>query len=340
MVPQSKTLVVGPAWVGDMVMAQTLFKVLKAHEPHRLIDVLAPPWTKPLLERMPEVHQAIESPFPSGAFELKKRYCFGKRLRSEAYDWAIVLPNAWKAALVPFFARIPRRTGWLGEYRYGLLNDIRSLDKEELPLIIQRFMALGLQKGAALPASRIFPRWGVTGACVQKTLDHLGLSRPSQPLLVLCPGAEFGPAKRWPEGYYAEVARAKLAEGWAVWLLGSPNDQAVAQAIGPAAGQACLDLIGKTTLNEAIDLMSLASAVVANDSGLMHVAAALDLPLVAVYGPTSPDFAPPLSDKAKVLRTGIACSPCSQRDCPLGHSKCMTELSPARVLQALNALSA
>ena len=338
-----KILIIGPAWVGDMVMAQSLFMTLRRLQPECVIDVLAPAWTAPLMERMPEVRRAVAAPFDHGKFDLGGRLRLGRDLAREKYDRAIVLPNSWKSALVPFFARIPRRTGWRGEMRFGLLNDVRMLDKPRFPLMIDRFNALAFDKGkissaSDFPAPHPAPRLSVTEASVDAARTKFGITDRA-PVLALCPGAEFGPSKRWPEDKFAEVAAQKLAAGWQVWLFGSAKDVPVCEAIRaslPSQAQArCTILAGRTSLAEAVDLLSCADAVVSNDSGLMHVAAALGRPLVAVYGSTSPSFTPPLTERKRIVRLGLDCSPCFKRECPLGHHDCMKKLPPAMMLDAL-----
>ncbi len=329
-----KILVVGPAWVGDMVLAQSLFKLLKQSHPGSTLDVLAPGWTVPLLTRMPEVDEAIAAPFAHGRLDLGARLRIGRQLRTRDYDRAIVLPNSLKSAIVPFAARARRRTGYVGELRYGLLNDARRLDKQKLPRTVDRFVALGIEPGAALPEISP-PRIRADMDKARMALVRLGRSMPAKPVLGLCPGAEYGPAKRWPAEYFADVAKAKIAEGWEVWLFGSDKDAPVTGAIQSMTEKRCLDLGGKTSLEEAIDLMSLATAVVTNDSGLMHVAAALDRQVIALYGSSDPRHTPPMSDQASVLYLGLACSPCFKRECPLKHLKCLRDLPPERVLVAL-----
>ncbi len=331
-----KILVVGPAWVGDMVMAQSLFKFLKQRDSQVTIDVLAPAWSLPLLERMPEVSSAIVMPLGHGQLELPKRYSLGKSLRSKNYSQAIVLPNSFKSALIPWFAKIPVRTGWSREMRCMILNDARRLDKKRYPLMIERFMALGMSPHESLPSEYPLPILQFSRESQEKVLAKYKLSYPEQPILALCPGAEFGPAKRWPEEHYAEVAKTKLKAGWGVWILGSAKDTPVAEKIMQLTEHRCVNLTGSTSLIEAVDLLSLASAVVSNDSGLMHIAAALEKPLVAVYGPTSATFTPPLHAEAKVLSLALACQPCFQRTCPLKHQRCMTDLKPEQVLQAIS----
>ncbi|WP_426415750.1 lipopolysaccharide heptosyltransferase II [Aestuariirhabdus sp. LZHN29] len=337
-----KILVIGPSWVGDMVMAQTLFMTLAEQYPGCVIDVLAPAWSRPLLERMPQVRCAIDMPLGHGALQLSVRRKLGLELREESYDWAITLPNSLKSALVATWARIPRRSGWRGEMRYGLLNDLRVLDKQRYPLMIERFIALGLDAGAAMPAVLPSPRLEIDPAQRELALDQLGLQVES-PILVLCPGAEFGEAKRWPEKSYAEVATEKLSQGWQVWILGSEKDRDGCERIRgelPVALQAeCKNLAGETALAQAVDLMSLASAVVSNDSGLMHIAAALHRPLAVVYGSTSAEFTPPLNSNHEVVSLALDCSPCFKRDCPLGHTHCLKQLPASRVLAALDRLA-
>lgn len=333
----NKILIVGPSWVGDMVMAQCLFKLIKTIHPNAVIDVLAPAWSLPLLQRMPEVSEAIIMPLGHGVWDLKTRYQLGKSLRSKQYTEAFLLPNSFKSALIPFFANIKKRTGWRGEMRYILLNDLRILDKKRYPLMIERFMALALPKNAELPAEYPIPALKISEETQEKALKKYGLSK-DKPILALCPGAEFGAAKRWPPEYYAEIAREKLKAGWQVWLFGSKNDISVTEQIRELTDGQSINLAGKTQLEEAIDLLELASMVVSNDSGLMHIASALQKPLIAVYGPTSTGFTPPLSKMAKTLSLSLECQPCFERTCPLKHERCMRELTPRMVLDAMTGL--
>ncbi|HDZ07935.1 lipopolysaccharide heptosyltransferase II [Pseudohongiella sp.] len=341
-----RILVVGPSWVGDMVMAQSLFMALKAQNPAVIIDVLASSWSRPLLARMPQVSQAIDLPFAHGELGLRRRYALGRELRNKHYDQTILLPNSFKSALVPWFARIPMRTGWRGEMRSWILNDSRVLAPTQLPLMVQRFLALALPASAELPAALPdpipVPQLQSDPDQVLAAMRAFELAR-SPSVLALCPGAEFGDAKQWPAAHYAAVASAHLDAGGQVWLFGSAKDREVtedivAQVAGPLR-HGCHNLAGRTSLAQAIDLLSVADAVVSNDSGLMHIAAALHRPVVAVYGSTSPEFTPPLTDRVELLSTDIECRPCFQRTCPLGHKRCLTELSPARVIGALQRLS-
>ncbi|MBD3736241.1 MAG: lipopolysaccharide heptosyltransferase II [Pseudomonas balearica] len=333
-------LIIGPSWVGDMVMAQTLFICLKHQHPSCNIDVLAPEWSRPILERMPEVRQALSFPVGHGVLDLATRRRVAQGLRGQ-YQQAILLPNSLKSALVPFLAGIPKRTGWKGEMRYGLLNDLRKLDKARYPLMIERFMALAFEPDAALPQPYPHPQLRIETHSRDQALARFGLSL-DRPVLALCPGAEFGESKRWPAAHFAEVAERKIREGWQVWLFGSKNDhpvgQDIVQRLIPGLREEVVNLAGETSLAEAIDLLSCADAVVSNDSGLMHVSAALGRPLVAVYGSTSPAFTPPLSDRVETVRLGLECSPCFDRACRFGHNNCMRELLPEQVVEALERL--
>lgn len=338
---QENILVIGPAWVGDMVMAQSLFMCLKEQHPDCRISVLAPEWTLPLLERMPEVENGISLQMGHGDLQLGKRRAFGKSLRGENFTAAIVLPNSFKSALIPFHANIPRRTAWKGEWRNLLLSDCRSLDKNAFPLMVQRFAALAYPASNDPPNQIPEPRLQSNPESVAEALATLGLGLEHR-ILAICPGAEFGVAKQWPAEHFAATCKTKIDEGWNVWIFGSQKDAEFAneilQLLGEDRIQQCVNLAGRTSLSQAIDLLSVAEAVISNDSGLMHIAAALDKPIVALYGSTSPDFTPPLSNKSKLLFTDIDCRPCFQRECPLEHKKCLTELEPSRAITAIEEL--
>ncbi|HCS28606.1 MAG TPA: lipopolysaccharide heptosyltransferase II [Spongiibacteraceae bacterium] len=341
-----RILIIGPSWVGDMVMAQTLFKVLRQQYPDCELDVLAPQWSLPLLDRMPEVRRGITMPLGHGQLQLGTRRRLGLELRKQGYDQAIVLPNSLKSALIPFFANIPQRTGWRGEMRYGLLNDVRVLDKQKYPLMVERFVALACEPGAVLPKPIPRPALQVTIENAQSIYADKVLvqASPEQKVLALCPGAEFGPAKRWPDKHYASLASTYLDRGWRVVLMGSAKDSEVAERIRrslpPTAHGDCINLCGKTSLGQAIDILSQVNAVVSNDSGLMHIAAALQRPMVVVYGSTSPGFTPPLAEIVATEQIPVDCGPCFKRECPLGHMKCLVDLEPRRVVASLDQLLA
>ena len=280
---------------------------------------------------MPEVSQAIALPFGHGDVKLGERRAFAKSLGR--YDQAIVLPNSFKSALIPWHAGIARRTGYRGEMRYALLNDVRRLDKHAVPLMAERFAALAQESGERLRRPLPEPRLRIDPAARSATVARFGLDT-SRPVAAFAPGAEYGPAKRWPVRHFVELGRALIERGDQVWLFGSANDREIAAEIAGALPGAT-NLAGATSLDEAIDLLSLASRVVTNDSGLMHIAAALDRPMAALFGSSSPEFTPPLSTHARVITLRLSCSPCFQRTCPLGHTNCLVQLEPARVLAEL-----
>ena len=327
-----RTLVVAPSWVGDAVLSHPLLVRLKEADPDGMIDVLGPPWALPVYRRMPQVSHVHALPFGHGDLRLGERRQFARTLPK--YERAVVLPNSFKSALVPWHAGIPLRTGWRGEMRFGLLNDVRVLDEGELPLIVERYAALAQPKDEALRRPLPNPRLEVDPASREATLAKHGVDM-GKPVAAFAPGAEYGPAKRWPPRHFAHLARDLSTRGYQVWLLGSKKDEPVTAEIQALSGGMCRDFAGKTSLDEAIDLMSVATRVVTNDSGLMHVAAALDRPTAAIFGSSSPAFTPPLSPKAKVISLRLSCSPCFARNCPLGHTNCLETLMPADVLAAI-----
>ena len=342
-------LIIGPSWVGDMMMSHSLYQQLKIQYPNCNIDVMAPNWCKPLLARMPEVRKAIEMPLGHGAFELGTRYRLGKSLR-EQYDMAIILPNSLKSAFVPFFAKIAHRRGWKGESRYILLNDLRA-NKKDYPMMVQRYVALAFEKDAVPKADDIpvlKPYLMVELAQQAETLKKFEKQTAllgERPIIGFCPGAEFGPAKRWPHYHYAKLAETLITQGYAVELFGSAKDEPVGEEIRQALPEElrefCVNLAGKTNLNEAVDLIANCTAVVTNDSGLMHIAAAVNRPLITLYGPTSPQYTPPLSDKATIIRLiegGLI--KVRKGDKEGGYHQSLIDITPEMALEKLEALLA
>jgi heptosyltransferase II len=323
-----KILILGPAWVGDMVLAQSLFKTLKSHHPNCIIDVAAPAWTLPLLDRMSEVSEKIALPFKHGELAFWQRIRFGKSLRNKGYTQAIILTNSFKSALLPWAAGIPKRTSFLGEMRYGLINDIRPLDNTKLKKTVERFVSLGISLGQPLPSILPIPSLITHQENGMACLNRLGIAKLPKYILGLCPGAEYGEAKRWPGEYYAEVARVAITKGWQVWLFGSDKDMPITSQINQLTQNQCIDFGGKTKLGEVIDLMALCDTIISNDSGLMHVAAALDKKLIAIFGSSDPYHTPPMQPNAVIEYLGLECSPCFQRTCPLGHLKCLKNIQP------------
>lgn len=338
-------LVIGPSWVGDMMMSHSLYQTLKQQYPDCQIDVLAPNWCKPLLARMPEVRNALTMPIGHGAFALVERFNIGKSLRNQ-YDMAIVLPNSLKSAFIPLFAKIAVRRGWKGESRYFFLNDLRT-NKKDFPMMVQRYVALGYEKSAVPNAADLeipTPYLQVNPNEVADTLKTFKKQTAlceGRPAIGFCPGAEFGPAKRYPHYHYAKLAEMLIAKGYAIRLFGSAKDVEVGEQIRsvlPLELQPyCANLAGQTSLNQAVDLISDCVAIVSNDSGLMHIAAAVNRPLVALYGPTSPEYTPPLSDKAVIIRLieGGLIKIRKGTDSEEGYHQSLIDIQPEMVLEKL-----
>jgi heptosyltransferase-2 len=328
------TLVVGPSWVGDMVMAQSLFKLLQSRYPERALDVLAPGWSLPVVARMPEVRTGLAAETNHGELSLARRRQIGHRLQGK-YDQAIVLPRSLKSALVPWFANIPQRTGFRGEMRYGLLNDIRPFDAAMLDQTVKRYLALGLRPGEQLPPVP-YPRLDTSAENQQSIIRRLGLDTDKS-LVSFMPGAEFGPAKCWPLEQFGELARLLTGAGKRIWILGSGKDRAAGDAIAASAkaGTGVLNLCGQTSLEEVIDVLALTEHAVSNDSGLLHVAAAVGVKVHAIYGSSTPDFTPPLTDNKDIHYLRLECSPCFKRECPLGHLNCLRKIDAAVVFSAI-----
>lgn len=333
-----RILVVGPSWVGDMVMAQSLFKTLKARRPGCRIGVVAPTWSRPILERMDEVDEVAGLEVGHGQFGLASRRQLARSLRGR-FDRAIVLPRSWKSALVPFLARIPRRTGFTGEQRYGLLNDRRVLDKATLDQTVKRFVALGLPREEADAGDFALPRPALRLDIDNLIEQRIALGLSSRPAIGMMPGAEYGPAKQWPLAYFHELARVLVGEGFEVRVLGGPGDVDAGEVIVAGVPHAH-NLCGRTRLADAVDLLGDCRQVVTNDSGLMHVAAAVGTRIQALFGSSSPAYTPPLTDLAEIHYLALECSPCFQRTCPLGHTNCLNQLAPERVLQSVLATTA
>ncbi|KOC87999.1 ADP-heptose--LPS heptosyltransferase RfaF [Winslowiella iniecta] len=343
-----KILVIGPSWVGDMMMSQSLYRTLKAIHPEAVIDVMAPAWCRPLLSRMPEVNEALAMPLGHGALAIGERRRLGKALRAKGYDRAYVLPGSFKSALVPFFAGISQRTGWRGEMRYGLLNDLRVLDKPAFPLMVERYVALAydqdrIRSARDLPQPLLWPQLQVSEE--EKVATAAAFSLPdTRPIIGFCPGAEFGPAKRWPHYHYAALAQQLIDQGYQVVLFGSAKDhetgEQIRQSLDASAQPFCRNLAGETQLEQAVILLAHCRAVVSNDSGLMHIAAALNRPLVALYGPSSPDFTPPLSQQARVIRLITGYHKVRKGDAEQGYHQSLIDIQPARVLAELENLLA
>lgn len=324
-----RTLVISPNWIGDAVMAQPLLHLLREREPETLIDVLTPAWVAPVWRAMCEVDTVLETRFVHGGLQLRERLACAAMLKQHGYAQAYVLPNTLKFALIPWLAGIPRRVGYRGEMRYGLINMMHRDDPAAPRPMVSFYAALAEApaREARVPSMLPRPALQVEAARAEEAAARAGL-QSGQMLIVFAPGAEFGPAKRWPAAHFAELAQTvwRSHPSAQVALLGSTRDKAVCDEIAALAPGVC-NLAGVTALSEAIALIARADAVVSNDSGLLHIASALNRPIVALYGPTDPAHAPPFSDVAKSLYLGLECAPCRQRECPLGHHQCMRGMS-------------
>lgn len=324
-----------PGWVGDVVMCQSLFRTLRRREPDARIDALAPPWARGLLERMPEVDDVIDLPVGHGRLRPGVQIGVARTVRSRGYDQAIVTRRSLKSALVPFLAGVPRRTGIRGESRYLLINDVRRVDGGTHPSAAVRLAVLGMQPSARVSLDDVpWPRLAVDPVRGGDLEDRLGLGGDG-PVVGLAPGAAFGPAKRWPLDRWATLATALVERGYRVWVFGAEGESGDGEAIARAGGQGATSLCGRTTLADVVDLMGRCEVVVSNDSGLMHVAAASGPRVVALFGSTSPENTPPLDRNATVIWRRLECSPCYQRECPLGHLRCLTEIEVDAVVSAV-----
>lgn len=320
-----------------MIMAQSLFMALKQQNQDNIIDVVAPTWSSPVLARMPEVRRIIEVDVVHGKLQLAKRIRVGRSLRGQ-YDQAIILPRSFKSALVPYFAKIQQRTAYRGEMRYGVVNDMRQLDKEITRKAVQRYVSLGEQTSRPVQFSSILlPKLRVDEGKRHQAVSKLAVNE-KKPMVALMPGAEFGPSKRWPAEYFGELASMFGQDGFEVYIFGSPKDHAIGEEVVASSRGSATNLCGQTSLEEVVDLISLAKIAVTNDSGLMHVAAAVGRPVIAIYGSITPDYTPPLTDAAEIQYLNLECSPCWQKQCPYGHYNCLRNLAVSRVYQSANKL--
>ena len=338
----TRILIFSPNWIGDAVMAQPLLQLLKAQQPDHPIDVMAPPAVAQVWRAMAEVDTVLETPFRHGALQWRERRMFAAQLQVRGYAAAYVLPNTLKFALIPWLAGIPKRVGYLGEMRYGLLNVVHHDAKDAPRPMVSFYAALAStpSPSVATPAELPRPRLQVEAAVRAGVLAKYRLDGTG-PLVAFAPGAEFGSAKRWPASHFAELSASVLARypDARVILLGSPKDRPVCDEV--AAGRAGVhNLAGSTSLAEAIALIAAADAIVSNDSGLLHIASALNRPVVAIYGPTDPLHAPPFSDVARSICLQLDCAPCKQRECPLGHHACMLGIGAEMVWKPLRSMLA
>lgn len=330
-----RILIIAPNWVGDAIMAQSLYRLIKMHHPQCSIDVIGPSAFEALHLLMPEVDSFIASPLKHSQLNFKACWQLAKKLKKNNYQQAFILPNSLKSALIPWLCRIKIRTGFMGEMRYILLNDIRKLNPVALPTMAERFNALSFKKNQ-LPKKIPIPAPSLQ---IDRTIA-LSIAKKLQlntekPILILCPGAAFGPAKRWPTEHFKTIAEFWFKEQQGqVWILGDTKDKPLADEISNNH-PAIIPLASRTSLHEACHLMALGALVVSNDSGLMHLAAALKKPLIAIYGSSTPAFTPPLGNDVQIFQSTLPCSPCFDRVCRFSHNNCLKETTPRQVIASI-----
>ena len=343
-----RILIIAPNWIGDAVMTQPLLASLKTLYPESKIDVLASGWVAPIYRACSEVSEVIEAKFEHKKLQWQMRKQLAKELEQANYQACFVLPNSFKSALIPWLANIPFRIGYRGELRYGLINlTLHNPSKVNRPPMVEHYPALSQLLDKEIPEATntgLMPALNVSAAAkesIEASLHKANIDQKS--VYVMCPGAEYGPTKRWPAEHFAKLAQILIAANPSnhIILLGSKSDHALAAEILSLAKlpNNTLNWCGNTSLDQAIALIGLCKAVISNDSGLMHVAAALKTPQVAIFGSSDPAHTPPLSSMAKVIWLNLPCSPCHKRECPLGHLKCLKDIRPEQVLATLNTLS-
>jgi heptosyltransferase-2 len=323
-------LIVPYMWIGDFVRCHTVVTLLQRRNPLCPIDILTTAMVAPLLDYMPGVRKGIVADLPRKRLAFGQHLALAARLRAEGYGQALVMPRTWKSALAPCLAGIPVRTGFIGEARFGLINDLRFGERRLLRMV-DRCAALALAKDERAPTAWPMPELTVPASEIACWRDRLGLAVQSRPVIAFAPGA-VGQSKRWPAQYFADLATRLVAEGHSVWILGGPQEKNIAAEILRADPTHIRDLTGPD-LRNAIVALAAARAAVSNDSGLLHVAAALGKPTIGIFGPTSPWHWAPLNPISAVIETAseLACRPCHKPVCRLGHHRCMHEIEPAQV---------
>jgi heptosyltransferase-2 len=340
-----RALIIAPNWIGDAVMAQPLLKKLASQ--HFEIDVLATPWVAPIFLACPEVQNVITADFKHGGLGFSLRRSIAQKLQEKNYDQAYVLPNSWKSALIPWLAKIPVRIGYQGEIRFGLLNRrLQNPPKQNRPSMVSHYAALAELSNAAGVASALDnPKLSVKPEQLTLAKQKINVILPTaSDIFILAPGAEYGPAKQWPLEHFGDLAKSLLENNphAGIIIMGGAKDDVAGQQImayihstQPKMVTQVKNMCGKISLSESIALVSLAKGMASNDSGMMHVGAAFEIPQVAFFGSSDPKHTPPRSKFATPLWLGLDCSPCHKRQCPLGHLRCLKEITPESAYQAL-----
>ena len=329
-------LIIAPSWIGDCIMAQSLFQVLRDTRSNIKIDVYANKNLFAIFDKMPQINNIICNPFFHGEIKLFKRYKEGLKLKNNNYDQVIILPGSLKSVLVPFFAKIPIRTGFSKELRGKLLTDARFLERDKLVRMVDRYVSLAFSKNSVLPVSIPVPKLNINNQVRDRIVTKFKFifkSTGNKKVVSFCPGADYGAAKRWPYKYFAKLAQYFYENNYIIWIFGSSLDFDIGESIVNSTFAKCINLCGATDLDEAIYLLSFSDLVISNDTGLMHISCALEVPTIAIYGSTSYEHTPCLSSKSKSLSLNLECSPCFKRICPLGHFNCMNSLLPEFVFE-------
>lgn len=343
----SKHLIIAPNWIGDAIFSHGLIKVIKNQYPEADIDVLAHERIACVYEMMPEVNQIHGANNEKSKLNFWTRVQIARKISKQNYTHAYIINNAWKHALIPFLARIPNRIGWLGEFRFILVNQWRLLNKKMFPDMLSKLSSLGLPKNKQLEVhymrEQLYPKLQANKQNQFKILTNLGLHQSlssNKPIVAISPGSDNGTSKRWPATKYAFLIQKLIKINCEVWIFGSPKEKNLSDYIMQHTGKSdsIHNLTGRTNLDEALDILGLCNVAVCNDSGLLHASAALGLGVVAIYGPTSENFAPPLTVNKAVITEDVKCRPCNQHECPFGHHACMETIEVDRVLSKVKFL--
>jgi len=330
-------LIIAPNWIGDAVMAEPLITEVKKQHPDSEIHVLATPWVASVMRAIPAVKKIISADLKHGLLQWTERKAIAHELKQEHYSHAYILPNSLKSALIPWMANIAYRIGYKGEMRWGLINQIfKNPSRSHRPPMSSHYLALS----GTIPTQIPHPQLQIDPELSKSIKNRLQALRPHHQLFVLCPGAEYGPAKQWPTEHFAKLSKLLINQqaNSLVVLLGSKKEALLGEQIKNLSGcaESVVNWCGETSLDEAIASISVADAVISNDSGLMHIAAALGRPQIAIFGSSDPRHTPPLSAKAKIHWLHLKCSPCFKRSCPLGHTKCLVDITPKDILNSLS----
>ena len=319
--PTQKLLIIPQNWLGDIVMSQTLLKKIKSNNPKTSIDILVNSSLKNLVERMPEINKVIILDCNHRELGLFKRLRLAKEIKKSSYDRSIVLSRSLKSSLIPYFAKIPIRTGELGELRYLLINDLKEFSKESRRKTASRYISMYSDNNEEL-SENYYPSLDSNSENIKNLSEKYDLKKDEK-VIIFAPGAAFGPSKMWPVNKFRELGK-KLNNDFKILILGSNNEKSIGNDI--VTNKNMVNLCGKTSIADAVDLMHISKFCVSNDSGLMHLAAATNTKSISIYGSTSPDFTPPLTKNKDIHYKGMSCSPCFEKKCKYGHYNCLVDI--------------